>query len=188
MYSPTSAHIVRYSFASGDDRTPMLRVFRQDGTSYITRRFGDAPSSPKIMVANVWGYGSWTGFLKQSDTEEHAIFKGWSVSQVEHAWKMCDGQYLRDIHLRGLLQQIVRHHYAPETVGLVRWRSTEDVVRMVDARNRRNSRHALSSILPYKCPTGLRDARLNLYMKRMFEEVETIDRERRITNGTAWGR
>lgn len=181
---PTAANIVSYSFACGTRTKSFTRLFTERKKTYITRRIGDVPEIPTMMVANIWGYGSWVGFLKRSDTNEHGVFRGWSKSQVAHAWQACNGQELLDCNLRKLLRQILDYHYPPEAVGPVTWQSTEDVMCMMDVNNHRNSPCTLIGKRPFKCSsTSDASEELGNYLLDMHGVYTTLNTYRLITSG-----
>ena len=177
--------IVTYSFANGSRTKSFMRLFTQYRRTYRTCRIGSVPKEPMMMVVNIWGRGSWVAFLKHSNTDEHAVFRGWSKSQVTHAWQACDGEVLIDCALRKLLRQILDYHYPPEAIGPVTWRSTEDVMAMVDANNVLNSPRTLFGKRPFKCSSKSNpcDEQLNAYLLGMRDVYTTLNTYRRITNG-----
>lgn len=180
-----SANIITYSFACGPRSTSHMRVFTQGKKTYLTRCVGDVPENPIMMVANIWGVGSWVAFLKQTKTNEHAVFRGWSKAQVVHAWNKCNGEVLISVTYTRLLRQIIDHHFAPEKVGCVTWRSTGDVMRMIDANNIRQSPCTLYGKRPFKCTCIVNpcDESLNGYLLNMRNIYNTLNQYRRITNG-----
>lgn len=177
-----AAHVVTYSFASGTRTESFMRLFTQHKQTYLTRRIGSVPNSPVMMVANVYGRGSWVAFLKRSDTSEHGVFQGWSKKQVSHAWQACNGEVLIDCKLRALLRQLLDYHYPPEALGPVTWQSTEDVMCMMDVNNHRNSPCTLIGKRPFKCPST-DQKQLGDYLLGMHSVYTTLNTYRKITNG-----
>ena len=183
-YPVTHANTVLYSFAAGQDTQTCLRVFDQDGISYIARQIGSVPESPQLIVVHVWGRGSWTAFLSKSTTKEHGVFKGWSHAQVSHAWTACGGETLIDYHVIKLLRQILHQHYPPERLGRITWRSTEDVMRMIDANNQRQSPCTLFWKRPFMCANKrATDKELNRYLLGLRDTYTKLETVRRITDG-----
>ena len=179
----TCTNLLTYSFACGKRSESLMRIFPQCKGTYLTRRVGGVPDTPTFMVANIWGHGSWVAFLTESPTVEHAVFKGWSKTQVAHAWAKCNGEELFDYtHLR-LLRQIVDYHFPPETVGAVVWRSTKDVLCMIDAYNQRQSPRSLFGKRPFKCTGSTDEDQLQKYLGGLRDVYDTLNTYRRVTNG-----